>query len=253
MTVRGRKIALYLGVPLGILLVLVVSAALWYFLKMTSEIGKMSAIDSQEVVSGIYAIKDESYINFYVVKSGSGLIAIDSGQNQNNVKNELTKLNLDPLKVAAVFLTHTDSDHVGALGVFPNAKVYLSQEEEQIINGRTPRWLIVSNQLPAHYELLADNQIVEVADCRVRCILTPGHTPGSMSYVVNDRYLFTGDTLSLRNNKVSVFNEFFNMDTDKQKNSIAKLSELPNVRYIFTAHYGYSANYQNSFADWTGK
>ena len=253
MTVRGRKIALYLGVPLGILLVLVVSAALWYFLKMTSEIGKMSAIDSQEVVSGIYAIKDEGYINFYVVKSDSGLIAIDSGQYQNNVKNELTKLNLDPLKVAAVFLTHTDSDHNGALALFPNAQVYLSKEEEQMIKGRTPRGLIISNQLPAHYELLADNQIVEVADCRVRCILTPGHTPGSMSYVVNDRYLFTGDTLSLKNNKVSVFNEFFNMDTDKQKNSIAKLSKLPNVRYIFTAHYGHSANYQNSFVDWTGK
>ncbi|MCK7506903.1 MAG: hypothetical protein MZV70_24480 [Desulfobacterales bacterium] len=31
-----------------------------------------------------------------------------------------------------------------------------------------------------------------------------------MSYVINDAYLFVGDTMSLKNGKADLFNEFFN-------------------------------------------
>ncbi len=252
MAIKNRKLVLYLAIPLGILILLALSISLVTLFRMRAEISKMTPIESQEVISGVYAIKDDSYINFYMVKSGNSFIAIDSGQNLNIVKNELSRLNLDPLKVAAVFLTHTDTDHVGALGLFPNARAYISREEEQMVNGKTLRMLIISNKLLEHYELLADNQDVEISGIKIHCILTPGHTPGSMSYIVNDVYLFTGDTLSLRNNKVHLFNDFFNMDTNQQRKSITKISKLQNVRYIFTAHYGYSDTYQGSFADWTG-
>jgi len=112
--------------------------------------------------------------------------------------------------------------------------------------------LLIKNTLPAGYSLLADNQDIKVAGTKVYCVLTPGHTPGSMSYVVNDEYLFSGDTLSLENGEVQVFNKFFNMDTNVEKSSIIKLSKLINIRYIFTAHYGYADNYQASFARWNG-
>jgi hydroxyacylglutathione hydrolase len=252
MAVKGRKMALRIRISIGVLLFIVLSAGLFYLYKRGSEISKMTPLNSQEVISGVYAIKDNTYIDFYIVKSGDSFIAIDSGENQNKVEGELRKLNLDPLKVEAVFLTHTDSDHVGGLGLFSNARVYISIDEEQMINGKTARALIFKNNLPVRYSLLADNQNVEVSDTKVHCLLTPGHTPGSMSYVVNDIYLFSGDTLSLKNGEVDVFNEFFNMDTNEQKSSITKISKLPNVRYIFTAHYGYSDNYQASFARWNG-
>ncbi len=252
MAVKTRRIALWGGISLSILVIILLSVSLLYLYRMRSEINKMAPLDSTEVVSGVYVIKANSYVNFYLVKTGSNLIAFDSGEDQNTVKNEMARLNLDPLKVAAVFLTHTDQDHVGALGLFSNAKVYISNEEEQMINGKTAKTLVFKNSLPTHYNLLVDNQDIDVSGLRVHCILTPGHTPGSMCYIVDDRYLFSGDTLSLKNNKVALFNDFFNMDTTRQRNSITRISRLPDVRYIFTTHYGYSDNYRESFAHWDG-
>jgi glyoxylase-like metal-dependent hydrolase (beta-lactamase superfamily II) len=213
----------------------------------------MAPLDTQEIVDGIYVIKGDSYVDFYVIKNGDSLIAIDSGENQNEVSRELNKLNLNPSAVKAVFLTHTDSDHAGGLRLFSAAKVYISSAEEQMINGKTPGYfLLVKNTIPAQFSLLLDNQDIEVSGIRVHCVLTPGHTPGSMSYVINDGYIFSGDTLSLENDEVHVFNEFFNMDTKLEKSSITKLSELIDIRYIFTAHYGYTDNYQTAFARWSG-
>lgn len=253
MKLRGRKLALYIGIPIAILLIVVLSVGLFYLYRQGREIDKFTSIDSQEIVDGIYSIKGNDYADLYVVKSGDSLIAIDGGEKQNRINSEMNKLNLDPSKVKAVFLTHTDSDHVAGVELFSTATVYISNEEEQMINGEIPRFIsIIENKLTVSYSLLVDNQDIEVAGIQVHCILTPGHTPGSMSYVINDKYLFTGDTLSLQNGKVLVFNEFFNMDTNKQKNSITKLSKLANVKYIFTAHYGYSDNYQLSFAQWSG-
>jgi glyoxylase-like metal-dependent hydrolase (beta-lactamase superfamily II) len=45
-------------------------------------------------------------------------------------------------------------------------------------------------------ELLDDDSVIEVGNLRVRTILNPGHTPGSMSFLVEDKpLLFSGDTL----------------------------------------------------------
>ncbi len=42
---------------------------------------------------------------------------------------------------------------------------------------------------------LADGDVVETGDLRIRAIHTPGHTDGMLAFVVNDIECFTGDTL----------------------------------------------------------
>ena len=45
-------------------------------------------------------------------------------------------------------------------------------------------------------EVLAHDEIIEVGDLRLRTIHNPGHTPGSMSFLVEGKpLLFSGDTL----------------------------------------------------------
>lgn len=63
--------------------------------------------------------------------------------------------------------------------------------------------------------------------------MTPGHTPGSMCYLVNGRDLFTGDSLSLKAGRAGLFNEFFNMDSETQKKSLRKLKNTPGVQFIY--------------------
>jgi glyoxylase-like metal-dependent hydrolase (beta-lactamase superfamily II) len=70
-----------------------------------------------------------------------------------------------------------------------------------------------------------------------------------MCYLVNDKYLFTGDALSLKNDKIDEFNNFFNMDSEMALKSIEKIKNLNNIDYIFTAHYGYSDNFQKAISE----
>ena len=80
--------------------------------------------------------------------------------------------------------------------------------------------------------------------------MTPGHTTGSMSYLVNGKYLFTGDCLSLISGKADKFASFINMDNKILETSLHKLKTLSGVDYIFTAHYGYSRNFKEAFSNW---
>ena len=50
--------------------------------------------------------------------------------------------------------------------------------------------------LPSYDEIIGHDEVIEVGDLRVRTILNPGHTPGSMSFLVEGKpLLFSGDTL----------------------------------------------------------
>ena len=218
-------------------------------IKFNSETDKMTPLETQEIVEGVYSIKD-SYVNLFLIKSGDKYIAIDAGNNLESVKQEIEKLNIDHQKVVAVFLTHSHADHVGALELFKNATIYISREEEQMINRQTSRFSIFKNKLNYDYELVEDNQIINISDLKIKGILTPGHTPGSMCYLINDKYLFTGDTMSLKSGNVDVFNDFFNMDTKTQRKSLKKLTGFPEVKYIFTAHYGFTDNYKKALKNW---
>ena len=40
------------------------------------------------------------------------------------------------------------------------------------------------------------------------------------------------------------------MDTEKAVESMEKLTNIPDVKYIFTAHYGYSDNYKRAVNNW---
>ena len=42
---------------------------------------------------------------------------------------------------------------------------------------------------------LRDGQILHIGGIKVECLLVPGHTWGHMVYLIDDEYLFTGDTI----------------------------------------------------------
>lgn len=43
--------------------------------------------------------------------------------------------------------------------------------------------------------LLHDGETFEIDGIKIECFLVPGHTWGHMVYLIDDKYLFTGDTL----------------------------------------------------------
>ncbi len=220
---------------------------LGYMFKAKSEIKKFTVLDTKQITEDLISVKDD-FVNIYLMKINNGYVIFDAGNSMENVKNELAKLNIHPDEIKAVFLTHTDGDHVASVPLFEKAEIYLSKEEQRLINGEASRFLFFRNKIECtDYNLVTDNQIIAIEDLSVQCILTPGHTPGSTCYLVNDKYLFVGDALSIVDGKVKEFNRFFNMDTETQLKSIKKLSQLDSVEYIFTGHYGITGKVEPAF------
>jgi len=234
----------------SVIAVLILFAA-GYFVVMKHEMKKMHTVETGQVTDHIYAIKD-SFVDAYLIGSPDGdYIMIDAGNDTETIKAALSGLNIDPAKVRAIFLTHTDRDHVAAIPLFTNAEVFLSRQVEQMINGETSRFFVFGNKISRKdYQLLDDGQVIDLPGITIKGILSPGHTPGAMCYLVNQKYLFTGDVLSLKNGKVDEFSKFINMDTKTDRKSIDRLSHLEGVEYIFTAHHGVSNDFEAAFKDW---
>ena len=232
------------GITTGIICVVIVAGI--FSFKMKPEPDKMSVAETKEVVHNVYAIND-SFVNMFLVKDNENYVAIDAGNDIKVIASELKKLKIDPDKVTAVMLTHSDGDHVGALKLFKNAKIYLSKQEEQMINGKTARMLNKFNKIDSKsYTLMNDQQTIQIGKIRIKGILTPGHTPGSMSYLVNDTCLFVGDAFGLKDGKVDKPNKVYTIDMKTAIQSFDKISNLPHVEYIFTAHTGFTNNYKNA-------
>ena len=51
--------------------------------------------------------------------------------------------------------------------------------------------------IPNEKTLVRDGEVLDIGGIRVECFLVPGHTWGHMVYLVENKYLFTGDTLWL--------------------------------------------------------
>ncbi len=243
----SRKSFIIFGIIFGTFLLLFIG----FGIKMKLETGKMIPLESKKVTDNILSIKD-SYVNMFLIEDEEGYIAIDAGKKIKTIKEEFGKLKIDPDKVIAVLLTHSDADHVAAIELFANAKIYLSRQEEQMINGETYRfWSIGKNSISSNnYTLIDDQQILNIGNTKIQGILTPGHTPGSMCYSINNKYLFTGDALSLNIGRIARFNDFFNMETETAVKSLGKLTNIPGIIWIFTAHYGCTDDYQNAVNNW---
>ena len=96
--------------------------------------------------------------------------------------------------------------HVGAVerdsdGLFRHATLYLSEVENRYMTGEVRRKVIFGTyKLPMvdtdnKKVLLKDGDVFQIGDIRVEAIMVPGHTWGHMVYLIDDAYLFTGDTI----------------------------------------------------------
>jgi glyoxylase-like metal-dependent hydrolase (beta-lactamase superfamily II) len=237
-------------IGVGILVGVVAIIGGYFLYKFSSETGKMTPVETGKISEHGYVIKDD-FVNMYLIKDSIGYIAIDAGKGIENVKKGLQELNINPDEVIAVLLTHSDVDHVAALPLFKNAKMYMAKEEVKMLNGEKQKIPFVNNKMSRNdYILLDDKQSFVIGSHKINCILTEGHSSGSMCFQVNDKYLFVGDMLSLQDGKLGNSVKFFDLDHKIATKSISKITNIPNVEVILTSHWGISKDYKNAVKDW---
>ena len=105
----------------------------------------------------------------------------DSGR---AVSEALAARGLTPSAVDAVFLSHGHSDHLGGLGMLPQASVYALEAERDLV-AEAGRAVNVS---------LQDGDEVALGDYAVHVYAVTGHTEGSAVYEVGG-VLLMGDTV----------------------------------------------------------
>ena len=137
--------------------------------------------------------------NTYVLtQDNQTAIVIDPSTSR--VESELIKLGL---KAEYVLLTHCHFDHVGGVSALQQsgAKVLCSAEEKPLVGTSADLFeLFGAPRIPYKIDgVFCDDEEKNLCGISIKALLTPGHTKGSVCYLVSEndggRYLFTGDTL----------------------------------------------------------
>jgi hydroxyacylglutathione hydrolase len=124
---------------------------------------------------------------------------IDPGGDAEDI---IDYINSIEAKVKYILLTHGHADHTGAVGqLMETYKVpgYISKEDgEFILNGEFMFGpLRYKGENVALNMDIEENSIFKLGNMDIKCIKTPGHTPGGICFLFEDK-LVTGDTLFLR-------------------------------------------------------
>ena len=148
-----------------------------------------------------------SAINAFIAIDSLNTILFDAGLGADNggqLLESMKNAGFDPVKVTAVCLTHLHFDHIGGLllnggAAFPNATIYLSQEEYDAWSDGGPlakdngMWKKVMGAYKGHIKTIHDGE--KLFDGMVVAKLAPGHTPGHTVYEVAGICLIAGDLL----------------------------------------------------------
>jgi len=229
-----REILLYIS--LGI--IIIPGALVGYYLY------KINAADFTYQINKEIIIFNDPLVSSYLIKCDSGYIAIDAGLLVSTTAKALSINKILPDEVKFVFITHSDIDHHRAAELFKNAAIYISAPEIEMINNHVPRISILpfmKNYFTHHsYKTLNDGEELLIGKKRIKCILLPGHTEGSMGYLVDGKYLFSGDAFRIKKGKLVPPNiKLFVMNPDKMNESIENVNEKKGIEYIFTGNSGF--------------
>jgi hydroxyacylglutathione hydrolase len=165
----------------------------------------------------IVKAKLEKDVNGYVLVSGDEAAIIDAGEPAEKLAGQLNGASLK-----WVLATHGHPGHLAgkdALKEATGAQTAMHVADAKLFLRSADRYLLDGDEL-------------ELGEIKIRVIHTPGHTPGSLSFLIAN-HLFTGDTLLAG----GIGRELPGSDLRQQMISIGtRLLRLPLTTAVYPGH-----------------
>jgi metallo-beta-lactamase class B len=117
-------------------------------------------------------------VGAWLLKTSDGLVLIDtlysSDEAQKVIIGDIRKLGFDPDQIKLVLITHGHIDHAGGWKYFnqKGIKVMLGEVDWGLLGGA-----------PGPDNILHDGQVLTVGDTSITAVFTPGHTPGTFTFL----------------------------------------------------------------------
>ena len=186
--------------------------------------------------------KDEAFCsNSYCMVGNDGSCGIvDPGMHGDEIANICLN---NSLEVTHILLTHGHFDHIGGVyhlkKAYPKASIVACDKEADIIADPmknlvrgVPQTLIKEMYSLTADILVKDGDVLVMDGEEVKVIETPGHTKGSVCYLVGDD-IFTGDTLFFHSYGRS---DLYSGNQQELMKSLLKFDQMPDQVRVFPGH-----------------
>lgn len=169
---------------------------------------------------------------YFVIKNNECLV-IDPACDTEEIINFASQNNL---KILCALITHGHFDHVGACKQLQQhgIKCYVSRLDGEILKEKPKMLGLRPSMFFVPDFLLEDGDTLKISNFEIKCLLTSGHTKGSMCFLIDD-VLFCGDTIFAGGSygRTDLFSGNFEEIKDSIKNKIFCLDE--NIK-LFCGH-----------------
>jgi len=156
---------------------------------------------------------------------------IDAGCPADVILRTLEDLALQP---KFILVTHTHFDHISSAREISESTRAPAMAHPADVEMLPSYWMSRLGEPPRLEPSVEDGMELEFGGLRVRAIHTPGHTPGSVCYLVEEAgVIFTGDTLF---RGAVGRTDFAGGDPDALRASLSRLATLPDETVVLPGH-----------------
>jgi metallo-beta-lactamase class B len=160
--------------------------------KDTFEKPYLLAVDPFKIVGNLYYVGN-AMCSTHLIDTGEGLIIIDTpvGGGLPYLIDSIRRLGFDPRDIKYIIVSHAHMDHyavVNALVHMSGAKTLMGELDAKDMIERRDFFEKHTKLAGAFSEMFTtdifvkDGDYIELGNTKIRCVLTPGHTVGTMSH-----------------------------------------------------------------------
>ena len=177
-------------------------------------------IDEHTWVGTGHLLYNES---LYLVEGNNKAVLIDAGKTIKDLDKIVASITKKPIMLVA---THVHGDHTGsAVNYFP--EIYINPGDKEAVSQVMPTY-------KGTVKYLKDGEIIDLGGRNLEVVFTPGHTPGSTTFIDKTAgYGFSGDSFGSGN--LLLTSNFSTLIATCEKTSA--IMNKYGIKYLYPGHF----------------